>query len=90
MKRKPKRKPKIGDLVTCKVRREAFYSGYAGNPECWFEPGMVGVVGNVDSPFVRGTEALGVCVDFDGPMKFPEKNGNRWRCKLRRENLKSL
>lgn len=85
-----RRKPKVGDFVTCKVRVEAFYSGYAGQPECWFEPGMTGIVGAVDVPFVRGAGAPGICVDFDGPLMSPEKNGNRWRCKLRRDNVKFL
>ena len=61
-----KRKPQIGDIVTCRTRREAYYSRYADNPACWFEPGDLGVVAAVDVPVVRNTEGHPTfcCVDF--------------------------
>jgi hypothetical protein len=39
--------PAPGDTVTCKVPMEAHYSGYAGNPEMLFKPGMVGTVASI-------------------------------------------
>ncbi len=43
-------KPHVGDIVTCRERREAYYSGTSGKPICFFEPGETGVVERVDLP----------------------------------------
>lgn len=81
----------LGTKVTCLRRVEAYYSRYAGNPECWFEPGMVGVVGAIDVPFVRGrarsnpeprTDTF-CCVDF-------EVDGKEWRCSLDYHNIEII
>lgn len=82
-------RPVIGQSVTSIVTREAFYSGYAGLPDCSFEPGDVGVVGAVDvaavhAPIVwvgnkktypHGHNPVYACVDF-------EKYGQIWRVNL--------
>lgn len=75
-----------GMKVTCKTRVEAYYSGYGGNPECWFEPGMVGTIGAVECPCVtyrylqRGGTATFVCVDF-------VVDGREWRTALYYNNI---
>lgn len=80
---------RVGDKVTCIERVDAYYSNYGGNPECWFEPGEVGVVGAVDVPCTtyayrkRGGTASFVCVDF-------EKHGQTWRCALYYNNVRRL
>ena len=64
----------VGRAVTCRYPKEAYYSGYGEQPECWFMPGMIGVVGAVDVPCVNtsyrlyagGTDSF-VCVDFKHP-----------------------
>jgi hypothetical protein len=43
----------IGMKVSSKKEKEAFYSGYAGRPELFFKPGMVGIIDSVDVPPVR-------------------------------------
>ncbi len=65
---------RLGDVVTVNEREEAYYSGYAGNPVCFLEPGEPGVIGAVKVPKVRLT-AGGLyfcCVDF-------VKGGRQWR-----------
>jgi len=64
----------VGDTVTVTVRREAYYSGYAGNSECFMEPGKIGVIGAVKVPKVRKTPGgdYFCCIDF-------EKHGRKWR-----------
>lgn len=60
----PKRKIKVGDIVTCRVPQQAYYSGYAGRPDCSFEPGDLGIVVNVEVPYVRGPEKTFSRVEF--------------------------
>jgi len=64
----------VGDRVTVTVRQEAYYSGYAGNPVCFLEPGEEGVIGAVKVPKV--TRSPGgdyfCCIDF-------VKDGRTWR-----------
>lgn len=60
-----KKQLKVGDHVTCFIKTEAYYSRYSGMPECWFEPGDLGIVGAVDVTCVRGKKGRTfVCVDF--------------------------
>jgi hypothetical protein len=75
-------KPQIGDVVTCKVREEAYYSNYGITPECWFEPGDMAVVASVDVPKIwhRGTF---ICADF-------EKDGRKWRVGLDPKNIRII
>ena len=57
----------VGMQVTVRERVEAYYSGYAGNPVCFLEPGMAGVIAAVDVPYVRrfaGSSETFACVDF--------------------------
>jgi hypothetical protein len=42
----------LGDIVTTKVRKEAYYSNYGGRVECWFEPGDKGKVISLKVPVV--------------------------------------
>lgn len=67
-------KPRQGDIVTCKVAVEAYYSNCGGNPRIVFEPGMRGVVVKVAPKvcIVRGPQCDGesefLVVDFDCPI----------------------
>lgn len=73
----------LGMTVTCKRPEPAYYSGYAGNPVCCFEPSDVGTVGAVDVPYVTtpsGRNKSFVCVDF-------EKFGQKWRAGIDYNNL---
>ena len=94
-------KVKVGDKVTCKVSKEAYYSNYAGAPECFFEPGEVGIVAHIDVPVVcRPKNRLGqkpapytfTCVDFDKPgVVLNRKTGSCvWRCSLHADNIKRV
>lgn len=82
-----------GMKVTCKVREEAYYSGYAGRPVWWFEPGMIGVVGAVDVPGVYSGRSF-VCVDFQGPAtgrnSVTGEPNTEWRCALYYDNIVKL
>jgi len=64
----------IGDTVTVTKRKEGYYSAYAGNPECYFEPGEKGTIGSVRVPKVRRTPGgdYFCCIDY-------EKYGKIWR-----------
>lgn len=78
-----KNEVKIGMKVTCVKKEEAYYSKYAGNPECFFECGDVGTVGAIDVPYVTtpsGKNKSFVCVDFD-------KMGKRWRAGVDYDNI---
>jgi hypothetical protein len=79
----------VGMRVTVRDRQQAYYSGYAGHPVCFLEPGMEGVLAVVDVPYVRyrkGNSASFACVDFDGPL-----HGNpgrtEWRAGVDPKNL---
>lgn len=82
------RAPTLGATVTCLRPREAYYTGYAGNPPCFFEPGDIGIVGAVDVPAVfhnpENRSDLFACVDFEKP-EYPtpgQHNTTRWRCSM--------
>src|SRR5436305_13025357 len=84
-----KNKPQRGDIVTCRTREEAYSSRYAGNPECWFEPGDEGVVAAVAVPVVVNTRGhlTFCCIDFykDG---IPYNHGRSpWRVALYYDNI---
>jgi len=93
------KKLKVGDKVTCKIRKEAYYSRYktalGRNPEVFFEPGMVGIVAAVDVPFItrhKGSKRKKdtfTCIDFEGP---PTGNPptTTWRCSLEDNNIKRI
>ena len=79
-------KPQIGDVVTCKTREQAYYSNYGGPPECWFEPGDMGLVASVDVPYVchiKGKSMTFCCVDF-------AKDGRKWRAGIDPKNLRII
>ena len=75
---------KIGGVVTVKERREGYYSNYAGNPEFYFEPGMIGIVGAVKCPRVH-TNGYFDCIDFFCPI-----TGRIQRCSSNRNNIRKL
>lgn len=79
-----------GDSVTTKVKKSAFYSGYAGLPYVDFTPGMVGVVGDVSvGKKGRGGFPTRYLVDFTGPfMGDPRHNNTTWRVSLHAEEMK--
>jgi hypothetical protein len=56
--------PKPGTTVTPLRRTEAYYSGYAGSPECFLEPGERAVVVSVDIPPVTGRRGNYITADF--------------------------
>jgi hypothetical protein len=81
-------RPEIGEAVTCLRPTKAYYSHYAGNPHCFFEPGDVGVIGDIDVPAVyhnpENPRDLFACVDFDKPA-VPTGGAystTMWRCSL--------
>ena len=86
------RKPevKVGDQVTCKSAEEAYYSGYAGNPECSFEPGDTGTVAAVEVPYVTRRNSTFVCVDFQKEGVSCGSHGEPWRVGLDYSNIKVL
>jgi len=69
--------PQVGAKVTPRERTEAYYSGYAGAPECFLEPGEVAIVVSVDNPPVTGRRANFLTAAF-------ERGGRRWTVALRR------
>jgi hypothetical protein len=86
---------KPGDRVTCVAPVDAYYSRYAGRPECKFKPGMVGIVANIDSASVRSGpygEDASVIVDFTGPeFGFrADLMTTTWRAALRYGNVKLI
>ena len=86
-----RRKPQIGERVTCRTPVEAYYSRYAGNPECWFEPGDVGIVAEVDVPVVVNMTGhhFFSCVDFykEGIPHNERHGGSPWRVGLYSDNM---
>lgn len=81
------RKLQPGDTVTCKQSVEAYYSAYAGLPEQWFMPGMVGTVAVVNSPNVRGPYQYSHVVDFEGAPYGAEPHvTTTWRVALHDDN----
>ena len=82
----------VGDQVTCKQPEEAYYSGYAGEPKCSFEPGDVGTVAAVDVPYVTGRNTTFVCVDFykEGIIYNEAHGGDPWRVGLDYSNIRVL
>jgi len=74
----------VGDLVTVKEPVEAYYSRYGFQPECYLEPGDVGVVAAIDVPCVINLgHKVFACVDFT-------KHGTLWRAGVYYENLRRL
>jgi hypothetical protein len=79
----------VGDIVTTREAKPAFYSEYAGNPKQWFEPGMIGIVAAVDVPAVRqlrGYPDTYCCVDFVGTSDHSRRN-RVWRVSLYASNM---
>lgn len=75
----------IGATVTTKEPEEAFYSKYAGNPECIFRPGDVGIVEYNDAALVfrRYRYDWAYIVDF-------ERSGQQWRVALTHNQIKQI
>ena len=74
---------KIGDKVTTRIDKAAYYSGYAGLPVQRFTPGMVGVIGAIDVPPVRGNRSNFCCIDFTA-------SGRAWRVALYPKEIKHV
>ena len=84
-------KPQVGDKVTTTLRTKAYYSGYAGQPECYFEPGDVGVIAQVKVPYVTGCKGLTFnCVDFWKEGVPYNQGRNPWRVAIDTKNLKKV
>jgi hypothetical protein len=88
---------KIGMLVTCKERVEAYGSGsLQGHPSCFFEPGDIGIVARIDVPYVVGREGTFACVDFYKPGNiqnahhWQEYGETPWRAGLDYRNIREL
>jgi hypothetical protein len=82
----------VGMRVTVREAVEAYYSGYAGNPECVLEPGMAGVVASLDVPYVRhrrGNSSSFAGVDFEGPAHSNPPR-TEWRAGVDPKNLVPL
>lgn len=67
--------PNPGTTVTPLKRTEAYYSGYAGRPECFLEPGDRATVVSVDVPPVTGPRGNFLTADF-------ARGGMRWTVAL--------
>ena len=78
------KKVTVGDRVTTKTAEPAFYSGYALNPEQWFNPGMVGTVARVNVPCVAHQKGKPYSYNF---IDFIGKNGKVWRVGLYSRDL---
>lgn len=82
----------VGMQVTVRERVEAYYSRYAGNPVCFLEPGMVGVIAAVDVPYVRrsrGKSETFACVDFTHTVS-ARGGDTKWRAGVDPKNLVPL
>jgi hypothetical protein len=82
----------VGMKVTVRERVEAYSSGYAGNPVCFLERGMAGVVAVVDAPYVRrsrGASETFACVDFAHTVR-RRGGGAQWRAGVDPKNLVPL
>jgi hypothetical protein len=80
----------VGDKVTTKVKKPAWYSGYSGLPRVNFSPGDVGTLAVIDKG--RGGSQgwpTRYLVDFQGPfMGDPIHNNTTWRVALSREEIR--
>lgn len=59
--------PSVGDFVRVKTSVESYYSRYAGNPRIVLDRTIVGIIGAVNVPCVRGKmqgHPTFNCVDF--------------------------
>ena len=88
---------KVGMLVTCKERVEAYYSGYPkGQPYCFFEPGDIGRVACIDVPYVVRRNGTFACVDFYklgtiyNSNHWQENGESPWRAGLDYSNIREL
>ena len=84
----------VGDKVTCKIRTEAYYSGYGELPTCFMEPGEIGSVIAVDVPVVRnmGKGFSLVIVDFEKPgvVSNPATGSYIWRVAFHKGECKKI
>jgi len=76
---KQKRKFMVGDRVSPKIMKRPYGCKYSGSPDIWIQPGMIGVIGAVDVPAVRGRGTFN-CVDF-------EIASQKWRCSFDSDEL---
>jgi hypothetical protein len=84
---------KIGDKVSPKIVKEAYYSGIYGNPKVILTTDLVGVIAAVNVPGVR-TNGVFNCVDFELPEVFHQEGGWRsdnisWRGSFTDKELKN-
>jgi hypothetical protein len=83
----------LGMQVTVREAEDAYYSGYAGRPDCAFEPGMLGRIAALDVPYVRrlrGNSGSFACVDFLHPTIPQSGNDHEWRAGIDPKNLVPL
>jgi hypothetical protein len=88
---------KVGMLVTCRERAEAYGSRYPkGQPACYFEPGDIGIVACIDVPYVVNREGTFACVDFYKPGTIQNRHHwqqygeSPWRVGLDYGNMREL
>jgi len=85
-----KTKFQVGQKVRSKISKEAYYSGYAGNPVVTITPDMVGTIGAINVPAVRGSKPYFHCVDYVIPDVFsgnPIHGHNVWRASFHEDEI---
>ena len=76
-------KVNIGNTVTVLRPVEAMYSGYAGNPYQWFQPGQHGEVVAVMLPKLRRMGGS----DYFVSVAFTDTHGKPWRVAVCYKNI---
>ena len=77
---------KEGDLITVKEPIQAYYSGYAGLPEQYLEPGVVARVVKTKVPPVRGPRRSFTLVEFEG-VEHDSTHTHTWRAAVYPEQI---
>ena len=77
---------KEGDLITVKEPIQAYYSGYAGLPEQFLEPGVAARVVNPRVPTVRGPRRFFIFVEFEG-VEHDSTHTRVWRAAVYPEQV---
>ena len=85
---------KIGDKVSPKIVKEAYYSGMYGNPKVILTTDLIGVIAAVSVPGVRTMRSFN-CVDFELPGVYHQEGGWRsdnisWRGAFTDKELKKV
>lgn len=80
----------VGDVVTVRIKTEAFYANWAGNPDWHLDSGDEATVLKTDVPFVRYHSCLLGCRNVDTAVliTWKDKNNKEHRATTCRNNLK--